>query len=74
MLAVPNAVGAQSVRKLHRVGIFTIGGTIADLSGPQPRDSYAGALVRGLNELGYVYGDQFTTVVRSADGSARRAH
>ena len=40
--------------------------------GANPENVYVGALLRGLNELGYADDVQFTTFVRSAEGSPDR--
>jgi putative ABC transport system substrate-binding protein len=40
--------------------------------GPQPRNDFVRALVDGLRDLGYVYGEQFVTEARGAEGRADR--
>ena len=40
--------------------------------GPQPRGSIVNALLRGLRELGYVYGEHFVTEPRGAEGKPER--
>jgi hypothetical protein len=36
-----------------------IGSDAADMAGPQPRNAASNALLIGLRELGYVYGEHF---------------
>jgi putative ABC transport system substrate-binding protein len=40
--------------------------------GPQPTGPYTGAFLRGLRELGYVYGEHFVTEPRGNEGRAER--
>jgi putative ABC transport system substrate-binding protein len=42
--------------------------TAADVAGPQTRSPAVNALLRGLRELGYVYGEHFVTEARSSEG------
>ena len=44
------------------------GFTSSDYAGPQPANANAKALLRGLGELGYVYGKHYVTEVRSVEG------
>ena len=67
----PLAGIAQSARKLHRVGILTVG-TTASVTGPQPQGRNATALLRGMRELGYVYGEHFVTEVRGSGDQPER--
>jgi putative ABC transport system substrate-binding protein len=46
--------------------------TASELAGPQPKSPFIGALLRGLRELGYVYGEHFVTETRSAEGKVER--
>ena len=66
---VPIAGIAQSARKLYRIGIIALRPT-AELTGPTPRSPSATAFLRGMRELGYVYGEHFVTEAR---GRPRRA-
>jgi len=59
-LAVPRAVPAQPARKIYRIATLGLGVT-SDMVGPQPRNPSHNALLRGLRELGYVYGEHFVT-------------
>ena len=44
----------------------------ADLVGPQPRSASTTALLAGMRELGYVYGDHFVTEPRGAHAQPKR--
>jgi putative ABC transport system substrate-binding protein len=69
--AVPRAARAQPARKVYRIGILGLGVT-ADMVGPQPRSPFINALLRGLRELGYVYGEHFVTEPRGAEDRPER--
>ncbi len=62
---------AQSTRKLYRIGILGLRPT-ADLTGPTPRSPSTTAFLRGMRELGLVYGQQFVTEARGAEGKPER--
>ena len=64
-------VRAQPARKLHRIGILALG-TTSDMAGPEPRSVYGRALVRGLRERGYVYGEHFVTEPRGSEDRPER--
>ena len=70
-LAAPLAALAEAARK-YRIGILNVGGTTSDMIGPQSRVPAVNALLRGLRELGYVYGDQFVTEPPSGEGRPER--
>ena len=70
-LAVPRATAAQPARKVARIGILGLAVT-ADLVGPQPRSPSTNAFVRGMHELGYVYGEHFVTEPRGTGGKPER--
>ena len=58
---------AQPARKVYRIGI--LGSAAApDMAGPEPRSPAINALLRGLRELGYVYGEHFITEPRGSEG------
>jgi putative ABC transport system substrate-binding protein len=44
----------------------------ADMAGPQPRSPFVDALLRGLRELGYGYGEHFVSEPRSSAGQSER--
>ncbi len=70
-LARPCAARAQLARKVYRIGILG-SGTTSDMIGPEPRNSSTIAFLRGMRELGYVYGEHFVTEPRGADGKPER--
>jgi putative ABC transport system substrate-binding protein len=70
-LAVPRATQAQPARKVYRIGILGLGAT-SELVGPQPRTPSVNALLRGLKEIGFVYGEHFVTEARGADSRPER--
>jgi putative tryptophan/tyrosine transport system substrate-binding protein len=68
--AWPIAARAQLAQKVARIGIVSIGGSTADMMGPLPPNRTVRAFLRGLAELGYVYGRDFVTEPRGTDGIA----
>ena len=70
-LAVPRVARAQPPRKVYRIGILSLAPT-SDLVGPQPRSPQVNALLGGLRELGYVYGQDFVTEPRGGEGNPER--
>lgn len=62
---------AQPARKIVRIGLAATGPT-SDLAGPQPGGAAAQAFLRGMAELGYVYGQHYVTEARGADGKPDR--
>jgi len=72
LFAAPLGGLAQPARKVYRVGMLGVGGTTADMSGPHPRASPSNALLVGMRELGYVYGEDFVTEARSPEGLVGR--
>ena len=72
-LAVRRSAFTQpAARKVYRIGMLSIASTAADMAGPQPRNSASNALLIGLRELGYVYGQHFVTEPRSPEGQVER--
>jgi putative ABC transport system substrate-binding protein len=71
-LAVPRVASAQPARKVYRIGILGLGPPTSDMVGPQPRNESTAALLRGLRELGYVYGEHFVTEPRGAESRVER--
>jgi hypothetical protein len=59
--AWPIAARAQLAQKIARIGIVSIGGPTADMTGPLPPNRTVRAFLRGMAELGYVYGRDFVT-------------
>jgi putative ABC transport system substrate-binding protein len=70
-LAVPRPARAQPARKVHRIGILGLGVT-PEMVGPQPRNPFTNALLRGLRELGYAYGEHFVTEPRGGESRPER--
>jgi putative ABC transport system substrate-binding protein len=62
----------QPARKVHRIGMLGVGATPAEMAGPNPAWPSTAALLGGLRELGYVYGETFVTEGRSAEGQVER--
>ena len=71
LLLMGRAALAQPARKVQRIGLLT-SFTGSDYAGPQPVNPNAKALLRGLGDLGYVYGQHYVTEVRSAEGNMGR--
>jgi putative ABC transport system substrate-binding protein len=67
----PLVGGAQTARKVDRIGILNIGMT-ADYIGPQPKNPIVNEFLRRLRELGYVYGENFVTEARGDEGRPER--
>jgi putative ABC transport system substrate-binding protein len=72
ILVVHRTALAQPARKVPRIGILGLSDRTADLIGPEPRNPSISAFVRGLRELGYVYGKHFVTEPRGAEGKPER--
>ncbi len=70
-IAASGGVHGQSSRKIYRIGIVAIGST-ADLAGARPASPTARALISGLRDLGYVYGQHYVTEARGAEGKPER--
>jgi putative ABC transport system substrate-binding protein len=71
-LAAPRSARAQPARKVYRIGILSSAYATSDMVGPQPRPPSTNELLRGLRELGYVYGEHFVTEPRGADDKPER--
>jgi putative tryptophan/tyrosine transport system substrate-binding protein len=71
-LAAVQAAPAQPGRKVIRIGVLTVGFATSDMVGPAPKSPVVSALLQGLQELGYVYGEHFVTEARG--GEARPEH
>lgn len=70
-LAWPIAAHAQQLtRKIARIGIVSIGGPTAEMTGPLPPNRTVRAFLRGMAELGYVYGRDFVTEPRGTNSIA----
>jgi ABC-type uncharacterized transport system substrate-binding protein len=71
-LGGPHVAAAQPARKVYRIGILSTNSPTSDLVGPQPRSPFTSALLGGLRELGYVYGEHFVTEPRGGEGKPER--
>jgi putative ABC transport system substrate-binding protein len=70
-LAVTRVTHVQAARKIYRIGILTLGAA-SRMVGPEPQAQEGKAFLRGLRELGYVYGEHFVTEVRTSEGKPER--
>ena len=66
-LAWPETARTQPARKMTRIGVVVIGGTNDDMTGPLPRNRNVRLFLRGMAELGYVYGRDFVTEPRGIE-------
>src|SRR5881394_1878331 len=71
VLASSSAIRAQVVRKVYRIGVLSLG-TTPDMTGPNPVSPSVKALLRGMRDLGYVYGEQYVTEPRGSGGDPDR--
>jgi putative ABC transport system substrate-binding protein len=71
-LVVPRVAPSQPARKVYRIGILSPTSMTSDMIGPQPQSPTVNALLRGLRELGYVYGEHFVTEPRGGEGKTER--
>jgi putative ABC transport system substrate-binding protein len=71
VLAAPLGVEAQQTSKMPTIGIISVGAT-SDMIGPEPRSRIVRALLRGMRDLGYVYGRDFVTEPRGDEGRPER--
>jgi len=72
LLAAPLVGEAQQAGKVWRVGILGYTLPTSDMVGPEPRHPIVNAFVRGLRDLGWVYGQQFVTEPRGAEAKIER--
>jgi putative ABC transport system substrate-binding protein len=72
LVATPRVASAQPTRKVYRIGILSLAPT-SILVGPQPQSPFVIAFLRGMAELGYVYGEHFVTEPRGTEGKPERA-
>src|SRR5262245_33810214 len=71
-LAMPRTALTQAARNVHRIGILSSRSTTSEMVGAHPQDPLVNALLRGLRELGYVYGEHFMTEPRGGEGEPER--
>jgi putative ABC transport system substrate-binding protein len=69
----PLAAEAQQAGKVYRIGVIINAYSVADAVGPNPRNESVAALLRGLGDLGYVYGRDFVTELRSTEARTERS-
>src|SRR5215467_1676644 len=70
-IALPLAASAQPQRKIARIEILSTLKT-SDLVGPEPSAPANNAFLRGLHELGYVFGEHFVTEPRGSEGKVEQ--
>ena len=73
VLAPLAAEGQPQTGKVYRIGVIVAADAAANTEGPNPRNQSVAALLRGLRDLGYVYGRDFVTEPRSAEGRTERS-
>ena len=66
-LAWPLPARTQPTRRVVRIGIVSVGGPSADMTGALPKNRNVRAFLRGMAELGYVYGRDLVTEPRGTD-------
>jgi putative ABC transport system substrate-binding protein len=72
ILATPRVALPQSARKAYRVGVFSSRFATSEMAGPQPREPHIQGFLRGMADLGYVYGEHFVTEPRGGEGKPGR--
>ena len=68
----PLTAESQQAAKVWRIGILSSIYATSDMVGPQPSSPGVNAFLRGLRELGYVYGEHFVTEPRGGEGRPER--
>lgn len=63
---------SQPAGKVYRIGVIVGQLKAADIAGPQTQSPGVNALLRGMRELGWVYGEHFVTEPRSSEGRSER--
>jgi putative tryptophan/tyrosine transport system substrate-binding protein len=66
-LAWPLPARAQPSHRVARIGIVSVGGPSADMTGALPKNRNVRAFLRGMAELGYIYGRDLVTEPRGTD-------
>ena len=67
-LAMPRITLAQPAHKVYRIGILSSAQKTSDLVGAVTRSFSLNALLQGLRDLGYVYGQHFVIEARGGEG------
>ena len=70
-LAASGGLHAQTTRKVYRIGVLGLG-TTSDMSGANPSWPSMQALIGGMRDLGYTYGEHYVTEPRGAGGHTDR--
>ena len=70
-LAAIHALLAQQKSKFYRIGVVGLSSG-SELAGPTPRAPTQLAFLRGLRELGYVYGEHFIIEAHGSEGQQDR--
>ena len=66
-LAWPLPARTQPSRRVARIGIVSVGGPSTDMTGALPKNRNVRAFLRGMAELGYIYGRDLVTEPRGTD-------
>ncbi len=72
LITAPWMAAAQPVSRRYRIGIIVGQLTAAEIAGSQTLSPGINALLRGLRDLGWTYGENFVTESRSSDGRSER--
>jgi putative ABC transport system substrate-binding protein len=72
LITAPWLAAAQVVGRRYRIGIIVGQLSSADVAGPQTLSPSVNALLLGLRDLGWVYGEHFVTEARSSEGRSER--
>ena len=72
LIASPLLAAAQSLGRRKRIGVIVGQLTTTEVAGPRTLSPAINALLRGLRELGWVYGEHFVTEARSSEGKPER--
>ena len=70
-LAASSVIRAQPARRVYRIGVLGLG-TTSDMAGAHPNSPSIRALIGGMRDLGYKYGEHYVTEPRGAAGSPDR--
>jgi putative tryptophan/tyrosine transport system substrate-binding protein len=69
---VPVGAEGQPAARVWRIGVIGFAPPTADMVGPDPPYPFIKALLDGMRERGYVYGQHFVTEPRGAEGRPDR--
>ena len=70
-LVASDVASAQPARRVYRIGVLGLG-TTSEMSGGNPVWPSMKALIAGMQELGYKYGEHYVTEPRGAAGNLDR--